>query len=127
MKPTDAVAAYDDTSDILDMKNEADLSDIVKKLLDPTEETSLYAFLVCDGLNWRLIGSFNPESFTPQLLKPEETALKSLPSPGSSGVKMKPKNKMTPSTAIMPEVILEECSLPEEFESELNNPGEKRL
>ena len=127
MKPTDVVAADDDTSDILDMKHdEPGLSDIVKKLLDPPEETSLYAFLVCDGLNWRLIGSFNSGSFARQLLKPEEVILKSLPIPSSSGVRKKPRNKMAPS-AIMPEVILEECSLPEEFESELNNPEEKRL
>ena len=125
MKPTDVVAAYDDTDDILDMRNEPDLSDVVKKLLDPPEETGLYAFLLCDGLNWRLIGSFNPESFTPQLLKPEEVALKSLQIPSSSGVRKKPWNTIAP--AAMPEVILEECSLPEEYESELNTSGEKRL
>jgi len=120
MKPTDAVAADDNACDILAIKDECYLSDVVKKLLGPTVETDLYAFLLCDGFNWRLIGSFNPESFTPQLLKPEEIALKSLPIPGSSGVRMKPRNKMAPSTAIMPEVILEEYSLSEEYESELN-------
>jgi len=125
MKPTDVVAADGDGCDILAMKDKPDLSDVVKKLLGPTEETGLYAFLICDGFNWRLIGSFNPESYTPQMLKPEEIAPKSLLIPSSSGVRKKPWNTMAPS-AIMPEVILEEYSLSEEYESELNN-SEKQL
>ncbi len=118
MKPTDAVAADDNACDILAIKDECYLSDVVKKLLGPTVETDLYAFLLCDGFNWRLIGSFNPESFTHPLLKPEEVALKSLPIPSSSRERKRPRNQIALTT--MPEVILEEYSLSEEYESELN-------
>ena len=125
MKPTDVVAAYDDTDDILDMRNEPDFSDVVKKLLDPPEETGLYAFLLCDGLNWRLIGNFNPGSFTHPLLKPEEVALKSLPIPSSSRERKRPRNQI--ALATMPEVILEEYYLSdEEYKLELNT-SEKQL
>ena len=87
-------------------------------LLDPANEAGLYAFLLCDGLYWRLIGhltSFNLEPPTPPLLTPEEVDLKSLPSTSSSGLKKKPWE--TIARAMLPEVILEEYSLSEEYGS----------
>ena len=126
MKPTDVVVD-DDTSDILDMKDEPDLSDVAKELLtmllDPANEAGLYAFLHCDGLYWRLIvhlTCFNLEPSTPPLLTPEEVDLKSLPSTSSSGLKKKPWETM--SRTMLPEVILEEYSLSKEYYStELNS------
>jgi hypothetical protein len=88
-------------------------------LMEPPKEENLSAFLLCDGLNWRLIGHFNLKSLTPPLLKLEKVALKSLPSTSSSAVaKKKPRNKL-------PEVILEEYSLSGEYDStELNSSSE---
>ena len=37
--------------------------DVVGKLLEPPEETSLYAFLLRDDLDWKLIGFFNSKCY----------------------------------------------------------------
>ena len=58
MRPTEIVAA-DITCDIQDMKANENSPEIVKELLDPCispEETSRYAFLLCDGVKWELVG-----------------------------------------------------------------------
>jgi hypothetical protein len=58
MRPTEIVAA-DITCDIQDMKGNTNSPEIVKELLDPCispEETSRYAFLLCDGVKWELVG-----------------------------------------------------------------------
>ena len=127
MKPSDVVVD-DDTSDILDMKDEPDLSDVVKELLtmllDLANEAGLYAFLLCDGLYWRLIGHltrFNLKPPSLPLLTPEEDDLKSPPSTSSSGSKT--KQRKTIARAMLPDVILEEYSLSEEYGSTgMNNP-----
>ena len=134
MKPSD-VAVDEETSDILDMKDEPDLSDVVKELLtmllDPANEAGLYAFLHCDGLHWRMIGHltrFNLESSTSPLLTQQEVHLKSILSTSSSGMK-KPR-KTIAREMLIPEVILEEYSLSEEYDCtglnsllEKNAPG----
>uniref|UniRef100_A0A0P5I6K9 THAP domain-containing protein 3 n=1 Tax=Daphnia magna TaxID=35525 RepID=A0A0P5I6K9_9CRUS len=58
MRPTEIVAA-DITCDIQDMKSNDNSPEIVKELLDPCispDETSRYAFLLCDGVKWELVG-----------------------------------------------------------------------
>ncbi|XP_057376259.1 uncharacterized protein LOC130697376 isoform X2 [Daphnia carinata] len=58
MRPTEIVAA-DITCDIQDMKGNDNSPEIVKELLDPCispDETSRYAFLLCDGVKWELVG-----------------------------------------------------------------------
>jgi len=110
MNPTDIVAP-DITCDIQDMKDKPNTPEIVHKLLDScisSEETSHYAFLLCDGVKWEL-ATVLPTPALPQS-KPAETAQNSLPVPSSSGVKKKPKNVVTKA---MPEVIIEEQPLAE--------------
>jgi len=64
--------------------------DVVGKLLEPPEETSLYAFLLRDDLDWKLIGSFNSKCYTPPSYKPAEESSKSaFPAPSTSGVNNK--------------------------------------
>ena len=76
MEPTGIEAAEDNIRDIQDITDEPCVLDTVKELLallmdDACEETGRYAFLFCDGVNWKLIGWFNP--FTPPS-KPEDDA-----------------------------------------------------
>jgi len=120
VKPTEVVD--EETSDILDMKDEPDLSDVVKELLtmllDPANEAGLYAFLHCDGLHWRMIGHLtrlNQESSTPPLLTKQEVHQKSILPTSSSGMKKKPR-KTIAREMLIPEVILEEYSLSEEYD-----------
>jgi len=83
------------------MKDDTALPDAVEKLLvllggDASEdETSLfYAFLLCDDLNWKLIGCFNAGFFAPPSSKPaEEDRNSAFPAPSSSGVKNKESTK----------------------------------
>ncbi len=117
MKPTNVVAA-DITCDIQDMKDKPNIPEIVQELLDSStssEETSRYAFLLCDGVKWELVGCLSVKASTvlptpvPPQPKPAKTTQKSLP--GSSGPKKKPKNVVTKA---MPEVILQKHPLSEE-------------
>ncbi len=121
MKPTDIVAA-DITCDIQDMKDKPNIPEIVKELLDACispEETSRYAFLLCDGVKWELVGCLSLKAST-VLPTPAPTQSKpALPAPSSSGAKKKPKNTVTKA---MPEVILEEQELPEEYQEEPSIP-----
>ena len=89
MEPTGIVSADDNTRDIQDITDEPCVHDAVEELLallmdDACEETGRYAFLHCDGVNWKLIGWF-PLGFTPPP-KPEEDATdyKTLPTPINS-------------------------------------------
>lgn len=73
MKPTDIVgSAAHDTRDLQAMNDEPRIPDAVKELLKllPNDGhtslvgSSLYAFLLHDGVNWKLIGCFDPKSLT---------------------------------------------------------------
>ena len=86
MRPTEIVAA-DITCDIQTMDGDPDAPEIVKELLDPfisPEETSRYAFLLCDGVKWELVGCLtlkvpgSPPSSEPSGQLPPEA--KSVPS-----------------------------------------------
>ncbi len=114
MEPTGIEAADDNTRNIQDITDEPCVLDSVQELLallmDACEETGRYAFLHCDGVNWKLIGSFNP--FTPPS-KPEDDARdsKTLPTPINSPGGMKDLEVT---------MALNEHRLPEEHESDQN-------
>lgn len=74
MRPNEIVAA-DITCDIQAMQGDQNAPEIVKELLDPCispEETSRYAFLLCDGVKWELVGCLTlktPDTPTPPPVK----------------------------------------------------------
>ena len=75
MRPSEIVAA-DITCDIQDMQGKGNAPEIVKELLDPfvaPEETSRYAFLLCDGVKWELVGCLAHRSPSDAPSKPRET------------------------------------------------------
>ena len=85
MEPTGIVSADDNTRDIKDITDEPcvrDVEELLALLTNSCGETGRYAFLLCDGLNWKLIGWINP--FTPPP-KPEDetTDSKTLPTPSN--------------------------------------------
>jgi len=99
------------------MKDETVLPEAVEKLLallgDASEETGHYAFLLCDGLNWNLIGCFNAGFYAAPSSKPEEEATKSaFPVPSISGPKNKRPRNNTDEQKTLAEVIHVERQLP---------------
>ena len=68
MRPKELLAE-DITTDIQDMRHDADAPVVVQELLDPcisAEETSRYALLHCDGVKWELIGCLSLNATIPQ-------------------------------------------------------------
>ena len=109
MRPNEIVAA-DITCDIQTMQRDQNAPEIVKELLEPCispEESSRYAFLLCDGVKWELVGCITlkaPETPTPPPVKTSVAGPKSRvvrqPSP-----KQQPLEREIPEP---PEVFIEE-------------------
>ena len=73
MRPHEILAA-DITTDIQNMRDDPSVPHIVKELLDPfvsPSETTRYAFLLCDGIKWELVGCLSMNA--PVIKKPEST------------------------------------------------------
>ena len=87
MRPSEVVAA-DITCDIQDMRGKDHVPEIVKELLDPfiaPTETSRYAFLLCDGAKWELVGCLAHRSPSDAPAKPRETITIAPPNKASNG------------------------------------------
>lgn len=87
MRPSEVVAA-DITCDIQDMRDKDHVPEIVRELLDPfiaPTETSRYAFLLCDGAKWELVGCLAHRSPSDAPAKPRETITITPPNKASNG------------------------------------------
>ncbi|KAI9561732.1 hypothetical protein GHT06_012693 [Daphnia sinensis] len=107
MRPTEIVAA-DITCDIQDMKGNDNSPEIVKELLDPCispDETSRYAFLLCDGVKWELVGCLTlkaPDSPNPP------AAPASVDTEHSSELRKSPPSQQQPIDKNMPAAAVSE-------------------
>lgn len=117
MRPTEIVAA-DITCDIRDMRDKPNVPEIVKELLDPCispEETCRYAFLLCDGVKWELVGCLSLKASTPTDSNKPGSSVPAKPTkprgPPPERV-AEPKSLALNAAADVPEVILEEQPLP---------------
>ena len=115
MRPTEIVAA-DITCDIQDMRDKPNVPEIVKELLDPCispEETCRYAFLLCDGVKWELVGCLSLKASTPAPAIQPAPANATKPRGRHAAKATEPKKstveKVMPDA---PEVVLEEQPLP---------------